>query len=95
MNSIPFLTALVIASSMIVSSCSSGEEKSEKTEEKKDTVTTDETEMPVIDEVEMTYEYEVTNTKTKKTVIMSQEEYLESGVWEKSEYVIKEIPVAQ
>lgn len=95
MKSIHFLTALVISSSILFAACSSGEEKTEKTEEKKDTVVTDETEMPAIDEVEMSYQYEVTNTKTKKTVIMSQEEYLESGIWEKSEYVIKEIPVAQ
>jgi hypothetical protein len=95
MKTINFLTTLIFSSALIISSCSSGDEKAEKTEEKKDSVATDETEMPVIDEVEMEFMYEVTNSKTKKTIKMSQEEYLESGIWENPDMVIKEIPVAK
>lgn len=95
MKTIQFLTILVIFSSLIISSCSSGEEKTEKSNQKEDSVVTDETEMPEVEEVEMDYMYEVTNTKTKKTVTMSQEEYLESGVWENPDVTIKEIPVAR
>ncbi|MEY4573557.1 MAG: hypothetical protein RLZ10_2848 [Bacteroidota bacterium] len=95
MKTINFLTTLLIYSALIISSCSSGGEKVEKSLEKEDSVATDETEMPMIDEVEMDYRYEVTNTKTKKTVTMSQEEYLESGVWENTDVTIKEIPVVK
>lgn len=95
MKTIQFLATFVISSSLIISSCSSGEEKSEKSEKKKDSVVTDETDMPEVEEVEMDFMYEVTNTKTKKTVTMSQEEYLESGVWENPDVTIKEIPVAR
>jgi len=95
MKTIQFLTTLVLSSSLLISSCSSGEEKAEKSEEKKDSVATDETEMPAVEEIEMDFMYEVTNTKTKKTVTMSQEEYLESGVWENPDVTIKEIPVAR
>ncbi len=95
MKTINYLTTFIITSALIISSCSSGDEKAEKSEENKDSVVTDETEMPMIDEVEMEYIYEVTNTKTKKTVTMSQEEYLESGIWENSDVTIKEIPVAK
>jgi hypothetical protein len=95
MKTIITFASYLILSSLIVSSCSSGQEKAEKSGEKKDSVATDETEMPMIDEVEMEYMYEVTNTKTKKTVTMSQEEYLESGVWENPDVTIKEIPVAK
>lgn len=74
-------------------SCSTGDDKSnEKDNKKKDSVTTDEADLPVIEEVEMEYNYEVTNLKTKKTQMMSQEEYLASGIWENPDVVIKEVP---
>lgn len=95
MKTILFLITFVISLSVMISSCSSGHENGEKSKEKKDSVATDETEMPMIDEVEMDYMYEVINTKTKKTVTMSQEEYLESGVWENPDVTIKEIPVVK
>ena len=95
MKTSKFLTTFIISSALIISSCSSGYENGEKSEENKDSVATDETEIPMMDEVEMDYMYEVTNTKTKKTVTMSQEEYLESGIWENPDVTIKEIPVAR
>ncbi len=95
MKTILFLSAIIICFSTSISSCSSSEEKSEKSESKEDSVVTDETEMPEVEEIEMDFKYEVTNTKTKKTVTMSQEEYLESGVWENPDVTIKEIPVAR
>lgn len=95
MKTIITFASYLILSSLIISSCSSGEEKAKNSEEKKDSIATDETEMPEVEEIEMDFMYEVTNTKTKKTVTMSQEEYLESGVWENPDVTIKEIPVAK
>lgn len=89
-----FLSAFTI-SALFLASCGSTDSTTKDDQEKKDTVATDETETPVIDEVEMEYVYEVTDTKTKKTVQMSQEEYLESGVWENPDMIIKEVPLAR
>lgn len=88
-------SAIVLLASVSLFSCQSGDEKTEKKEEVKDSVTTDEADLPAVDEVEMEYMYEVTYSKTKKVVMMSQEEYLESGIWENPDVVIKEIPVVK
>jgi hypothetical protein len=95
MKTIQLSAIVLLVFSLIISSCNSSNEKEEKSEETKDTVTTDEAELPVIDEVEMDFMYEVTNTKTKKTMTMSQVEYLESGIWENPDVTIREVPIAR
>lgn len=86
---------LPVSALIFVFSCNSTEEKSDKKEDVKDSVKTDEAELPAVEEVEMEFMYEVTYTKTKKVIMMSQEEYLESGIWENPDVVIKEVPVVK
>lgn len=95
MKIIQLSTVILLFFSLTITSCNSGNEKKGESNENKDTDSTDKAELPVIDDVEMDFMYEVTNTKTKKTVTMSQEEYLESGIWENPDVTIKEIPVAK
>ncbi len=77
-------------------SCSSSEENTvDNNGSKNDSIVTDEAEIPEIEDVEMEYNYEITNTKTKKVVMMSQEEYLASGIWENPDVMIKEIPTVK
>lgn len=62
---------------------------------KKDTIATDKAEMIEVEELEMESVYEVTNTKTNKTTVMTQAEYLESAIWENPDCIIKEIPMVK
>lgn len=62
---------------------------------KKDTITTDQSEMIELEEVEMQTVYEITNTKTNQITIMSQDEYLESAIWENPDCVVKEIQMVK
>lgn len=79
----------------IFSSCGKSSTDEEGSTLKKDTIATDQAEMIEIEEMEMESVYEVTNTKTKKTTIMTQEEYLESAIWENPDCVIKEMPMVK
>lgn len=90
-----FSKLFLIVLAINFASCGSSSTDGDNSSLKKDTISTstDQTEMLEIEEIEMQTMYEVTNTKTNKTTLMSQDEYLESAIWENPDCVVKEISI--
>lgn len=84
-------STMILSAVILISSCGTSSTDEKGNTIKKDTLVTDQAEMIELEEVEMETVYEITNTKTNITTIMSQDEYLESAIWENPDCVVKEL----